>query len=234
MGLSPRPHRRPWQPPLTGRQVQLCFPGFERSLLIPRGRKFRRWSGYSLTGLCPGPSARMYAIETMCQSRYEMDVVKLMRNRSFLSWVRFLVRHRRLRHGVMRLIERKIHRVVVDGNPDNRPVQVQKDVAAHLTAILHSFDRTIERGLISRHVRDRWLETLLDNVFCWEDACREAERRLGFRPPLFVLVSPGKRCNLCCTGCYACSDAASAAKLDWASSTASSPKRNSCGGRTSR
>jgi len=145
-----------------------------------------------------------------------MDVAKVMRNRSFPSLVRFLVRHRRLRRGVTKLIEKKIHQVVVDGNPDNRPVQVQEDKFAYLTTILHSFDRTIERGLISGHVMDRWLETLLDNVFCWGHACHEAECRLGFAPPLFVLVSPGKRCNLRCIGCYACSDSASAAKLNWA------------------
>jgi len=145
-----------------------------------------------------------------------MDVVKAMRNKSFPSLVRFLVRHRRMRHGAMRLIEEKIDQIIVGGNPDNRPEQVQKDKVAYLTAILHSFDRAIERGLISRHVMDRSMETLLDSVFCCGDACREVEYRLGCKPPLFVLVSPGKRCNLHCTGCYACSSASSAAKLDWA------------------
>ncbi len=146
----------------------------------------------------------------------KMDVVKAVRHNSFSSLVRFLVEHRRLRQASMGLIEKKARRIVVEENKDNRPVQVEEDKLAHLTAILHSFGRTVERGLISRHVMDRWLDTLLDKVFCWGDACREAEHRLGFRPPLFVLVSPGKKCNLHCTGCDACSDAAWAAKLDWA------------------
>jgi len=145
-----------------------------------------------------------------------MNTAKTIRHNSFSSLVRFLVRHRRLRQASMKLIEKKARRIVVEENADNRPIQVQEDKLAYLTAILHSFDRTIERGLISRHVLDRWLETLLDNVFCWGDVSREAEQRLGFVPPLFVLVSPGKKCNLRCTGCYACSDSASATKLDWA------------------
>jgi len=145
-----------------------------------------------------------------------MDITKMARNDSFSSLVRFLVRHRRLRQASMKIIEKKARRIFVEENEDNRPVQVQEDKLAYLTAILHSFDRTIERGLISRHVLDRWLETLLDNVFCWGDVSREAEQRLGFNPPLFVLISPGKKCNLRCAGCYACSDSASAAKLDWA------------------
>jgi len=116
----------------------------------------------------------------------------------------------------MKIIAKKARRIIAEENIDDRPVQVQEDKLDHLVAILHSFDRAIERGLISDHVRDRWLETLLDNVFCWADASREAQQRLGFIPPLFVLVSPGKKCNLRCTGCYACSDLASAAKLDWA------------------
>ena len=145
-----------------------------------------------------------------------MDTVKGVRHNSFAFLVQFLARHRRLRRGTMSLLEKKIYQVVVDGNPDNRPLQVQEDKFAHVMALLHSFDRIIERGLISRHVLDRWLETLLDNVFCWGNACLEAKQRLGFAPPLFVLVSPGKKCNLHCKGCYACSDSASAAKLDWA------------------
>jgi len=145
-----------------------------------------------------------------------MNAAKVVRHGSFSLLVRFLARRRRLRQASMNLIEKKARRIVVEENEDNRPVQVQEDKLAHLTAILHSFDRTIERGLISRHVLDRWLETLLDNVFCWGDVSREAEQRLGFIPPLFALISPGKKCNLRCTGCYACSDSASAAKLDWA------------------
>jgi len=141
---------------------------------------------------------------------------KMTGNSPVSSLVRFLARHRRLRQASMRLIEKKAREVLVEENKDNRPVQVQEDKLAHVVAILHSFDRTIERGLISRHVQDRWLETLMDRVFCWGDVSRQATQRLGFTPPLFVLVSPGKRCNLRCTGCYACSDAASAAKLDWA------------------
>jgi len=145
-----------------------------------------------------------------------MNIAKVVQHDSFSSLVRFMARHRRLRQASMKIIEKKARRIVVEENKDNRPIQVQEDKLAYLTAILHGFDRTIERGLISRHVLDRWLDTLLDNVFCWGDVSRQAEQRLGFTPPLFVLVSPGKKCNLHCTGCYACSDAASAAKLDWA------------------
>ena len=143
-----------------------------------------------------------------------MIIAKTARNISVSSLVRFLARHRGLRQAAMKLIEKKARQIVVEENSDNRPAQVQEDKLAHLTAILHSFDRTIERGLISRRVLNRWLETLLDNVFCWGDACHEAEQRLGFKPPLFMLVSPGKKCNLRCTGCYACSDSGSPAKLD--------------------
>jgi len=145
-----------------------------------------------------------------------MEVVNAVRDDSFSSLVRFLVRHRRLRHAAIKLIEKKARRIIVEENEDNRPVQVQEDKLAYLVALLHSFDRAIERGLISRHVQDRLVETLMDKVFYWGEVSREARQRLGFSPPLFVLVSPGQRCNLRCQGCYACSDSASSAKLDWA------------------
>ena len=38
----------------------------------------------------------------------------------------------------------------------------------------------------------------------------------GIDPPFFLAISPTKKCNLRCTGCYASSKATDAETLDWA------------------
>ena len=43
----------------------------------------------------------------------------------------------------------------------------------------------------------------------------EFEKKHGFKPPGFVTISPGKRCNLRCAGCYAGSSDASAPALSF-------------------
>ncbi|MCD6517636.1 MAG: radical SAM protein [Candidatus Aminicenantes bacterium] len=40
-------------------------------------------------------------------------------------------------------------------------------------------------------------------------------KKFNFEPPGFVTISPGKRCNLHCIGCYASSSSANAEKLDY-------------------
>jgi MoaA/NifB/PqqE/SkfB family radical SAM enzyme len=44
---------------------------------------------------------------------------------------------------------------------------------------------------------------------------RNAIKRIGFEPPLFITIAPGKKCNLKCPGCYASSTAKTTDKLDW-------------------
>ena len=129
--------------------------------------------------------------------------------------VRLFFQHRHLRWPIMKLIERKAHNALVKENPDNRPRKVQLDKVDYLMALLHSVDRVERQGLISRPVLDKLMNTLLDKVLCGRGEADEKAKQLGFKPPLFVLISPTKRCNLHCVGCYACSDSSAAAKLEW-------------------
>jgi len=147
-----------------------------------------------------------------------MDWQKVFEKGSFRSLVRVLLTStslRPVRHAGVKLAERKVRDALVNESSCERLTQVQQDKCDCLAALLHCAGRNIDRGLISKHVLDRLLTVLLENVLCNQDAQSRAAERLGFDAPAFLLVSPGKRCNLHCTGCYACSDARSAAKLDW-------------------
>jgi len=49
-----------------------------------------------------------------------------------------------------------------------------------------------------------------------EEVIAEYINKHGIKPPFFLAISPTKKCNLCCTGCYASSKATDAETLDWA------------------
>jgi len=143
-----------------------------------------------------------------------MNLEQVFQKGAFRSLIRTAFSNGIVRRAALPFVEKKMWQAIVENNVDKFPLQVQRDKYDIGLAMLHSIARSVDRGLISKGALNRLLETLLDNVVL-SDQRQHAIDRLGFEPPLFVLVSPGKRCNLHCTGCYACSDSHSAAKLDW-------------------
>ncbi len=89
-------------------------------------------------------------------------------------------------------------------------------------AILSNLVVTVERALtnknISPAVRKKLLDIFVGRIFL-ENAKQPTNdfvREFGQEPPGFITISPGKKCNLQCTGCYAGSGAKSSEKLDYA------------------
>ena len=143
-----------------------------------------------------------------------MNLEQVFQKGAFRSLIRTAFGNGVVRRAAIPFIERKLWQRIVENNPVDFPLQVRRDKYDIVVAMMHSIARGVSRGVISKEALNRLFETLLDSVFLSKQRLNATER-LGFKPPLFVLVSPGKKCNLHCTGCYACSDSQSAAKLDW-------------------
>lgn len=94
----------------------------------------------------------------------------------------------------------------------HRPWQVVRDKMDAARAMTHAINRAIERRQTSRHVLRRLLRTLVSEVLLGGgQSAREArqqfaQRHDGNAPPVTMVISPTKTCNLRCTGCYASSD----------------------------
>ena len=80
---------------------------------------------------------------------------------------------------------------------------------------------SIERGLKNGNFSDDYLRGVLNNLVKTlffergdETAIDRFEKEFGLRPPSFLLISPGKACNLQCKGCYADADHETTA-LEW-------------------
>ncbi len=143
-----------------------------------------------------------------------MNLERVYQKGAFKSLLRTAFSNGMVRRAALPFVEKKMWQAIVENNTDSFPLQVQRDKYDITVALLHSLNRGVSKGFISKKALRRLFDTLLDNVFLAKQRL-DAEERLGFGPPLFILISPGKRCNLRCTGCYACSDSRSAAKLDW-------------------
>lgn len=88
-----------------------------------------------------------------------------------------------------------------------------------LRAMYLSVFRNLDKGIISKRAARRLIETLVERVFFRDVQEKEAkqsfEKKYKKKPPLFITLSPTKRCNLNCIGCYASSASTTAETLDW-------------------
>ncbi len=99
-----------------------------------------------------------------------------------------------------------------------RPPRVTQDRAYMGRAIVHSLERAVERGDVSPAVIKGAVRGLIMNGFMRSEGRDNMERfhaeHGGYGPPSFLVIGPGKLCNLHCTGCYA-SSGADREKLEW-------------------
>jgi MoaA/NifB/PqqE/SkfB family radical SAM enzyme len=98
------------------------------------------------------------------------------------------------------------------------PVAVQQDKASMGLALLAAAERGLARGHLGAPALRAMLENLYAGVFVHRGGTsakdRFRARHDGASPCDFVVISPGKACNLRCVGCYA-NSGEHRERLDW-------------------
>jgi len=121
-----------------------------------------------------------------------------------------------LRPSVRKKLESIAYHRAVEVNKDGFPIEVQRDKAAIVTAMIHSVERGLSRGFIGPCARHKLAEVFLGKImFKPKEARQRFKEQNGILPPAFITISPTARCNLKCTGCYAASDSATRATLPY-------------------
>jgi MoaA/NifB/PqqE/SkfB family radical SAM enzyme len=129
------------------------------------------------------------------------------------------VRRKVVRRLLLSYLDRRINRRLENVHYSNGrlPPRVAQDKAYIFRALAHSVDRALARGNVSEAVV-RGMTRGIVNAFLGVEHNGAAERfrqeHNGRGSPNFLLISPGKLCNLRCKGCYA-SSGADTEKLDW-------------------
>jgi len=99
--------------------------------------------------------------------------------------------------------------------------QYTKNIRYERYTILSNLVGTLEKALMNKNispsVRKKILNIFVGRVFLENEAhqTKKFEEKYGYEPPGFVTISPGKKCNLKCTGCYAASGGEFTEKLDY-------------------
>lgn len=97
-----------------------------------------------------------------------------------------------------------------------RPIGMNEDRSEFSKVIWETADRILTHDL-SRSVLKNVSRNLVNGIMINggdQSAISQFHETYGTNPPGFLTVSPGKACNLHCTGCYA-NAGADAEKLDW-------------------
>lgn len=139
-------------------------------------------------------------------------------NRAILSLIELNLRSDILRPLAFAGINKYIASQVGAGRSCYVP-QVQQDKLDLARAILCSFQRTLDRGHMSGNVLHTMLRCTLANYVMPDEGARSAASEFarkhgGSSPPVFMVISPSKACNLRCTGCYASAESSSPG-MDW-------------------
>jgi MoaA/NifB/PqqE/SkfB family radical SAM enzyme len=130
------------------------------------------------------------------------------------------------------LVKSKVSRNLLEGQLEkymrqkiikNEESQVSEIVRHYrffaLWAMYKSYIRNIDKGNISSEVIKRTLDTLLNSVLLEKNATKESRQnflnKYGMYPPGFFTISPTKKCNLRCAGCYAASSPETGTTLNW-------------------
>lgn len=122
-----------------------------------------------------------------------------------------------LRHAFLETMEKYVQKSSIKRIPSYpRPAGVTEDMTEYSKVIWHTADRILDHHL-ARPVIRNIASNLVEGIMVeggTQTAISQFRKENGTNPPGFLTLSPGKACNLHCTGCYA-NAGVDAEKLDW-------------------
>jgi MoaA/NifB/PqqE/SkfB family radical SAM enzyme len=128
----------------------------------------------------------------------------------------FLLRRSFVRKAALNKAEKELYKNFIVVNQDNRPLPVQEGRCLMMKNLLHSVNRALSDGRISSKVSKAIISNFVGRTLLGEsDRTDPFLEKYGFYPPAFLTISPTKKCNLFCKGCYASSSAGNAETLKY-------------------
>jgi MoaA/NifB/PqqE/SkfB family radical SAM enzyme len=128
----------------------------------------------------------------------------------------FLLQREFVRKMVLRKAEEKLYHAFVVKNEENRPPLVQEARCLMMKNLLGTVNKALSDGRIAPNVFKAITGNFIGRLLLGEeDRAATFFNNYGIYPPAFLTISPTKRCNLFCTGCYASSSSGSAETLSY-------------------
>ena len=130
-----------------------------------------------------------------------------------------LINSKTARDVTLKLFENNYYKKIVKANdsPNTKNIRLVQYYSG--LSMARSLLRNFDEKYISKRAARRLIDTLVQSGMYKGNKRSEAvssfKNKHGMNPPFFITISPTKKCNLCCTGCYASSKANTAEQLDW-------------------
>lgn len=125
-----------------------------------------------------------------------------------------LISNKIIRERLIKFTDKKINQAILQN--ENYPKKVQEDKYYMVRNIILSMNKAFEQAKGAPAVRKALVNALAQNTFLnAKPQIKKFEDEFKRMPPVFLTISPGKFCNLRCTGCYANSSSTSSEKLEW-------------------
>ncbi len=122
-----------------------------------------------------------------------------------------------IRKNAEKLILKKLKNDLLVKNQRKRNIREAEYRYCFYEAVLIQFEKNFERNYLSKD----YIKRLLNNIFLQDKLLENHEikedfyKKFGTYPPGFITLSPTKRCNLTCIGCYANSSGINTETLDY-------------------
>ena len=116
-------------------------------------------------------------------------------------------------------LDRHVRRKVIKNDTLGLPESVKLNKYYAIRSMYMSYFRNYDKSFISEKVTKKILETLVDSVMTdhekVQNSINKFQSKYNQLPPKFMTISPTKKCNLNCAGCYASSKATDNESLSW-------------------
>ena len=145
-----------------------------------------------------------------------MQLIKRQFKRALPYALDFILGNDKLRKFAVRQSQKFVYKRMVEENDYyTRNIRYERHII--VVNLINTVERALTNKNISPSVRKKLLKVFVSRLMLRnEEGAREKFMdEFGFDPPKFVTISPGKRCNLHCIGCYAGSGASTKEKLDY-------------------
>ena len=131
--------------------------------------------------------------------------------------LKVVLRNSTMRTIVIKILEKQLHKNL--NNAENSLKQVQEDKFNMLKSLMSSVNKLLDNAKtkngFEKVLTEKVLPAIVKSMSKSSEAQKKFKEKYGINPPGFLVISPGKLCNLKCTGCYANSSSSSSEKLDW-------------------
>ncbi len=117
-----------------------------------------------------------------------------------------------------RLVKKRINEKIQAEKENGAPTRMTEDLGLMVTNMLNSVERYLSSPHSKKEAAKRLIYSFGSMMNKKNKPIVEAfEERHGYSPPRFITISPTKKCNLSCIGCYAesSSGAECDVSLDW-------------------